>query len=100
MIPALSIATSVPVPIAIPTARGRERGRVVDAVAGHRDDLALGLQASHHLGLARRKHVCLDPVDPDRAGDGLRGDPVVAGQHHDLEALGAQRADRFGALPA
>ena len=56
-----------------PHLRGRERGRVVDAVAGHRDDLALGLQAAHHLGLALRQHVRLDPVDPDRAGDDLRG---------------------------
>jgi hypothetical protein len=41
--PALSIATSVPVPMAMPTCGLRERRRVVDAVAGHRDD-ALGLQ--------------------------------------------------------
>ena len=39
--PADSIATSVPVPIAMPTSAGRERGGVVDAVAGHRDLAAL-----------------------------------------------------------
>ena len=42
--PALSIATSVPVPIAMPTSACASAGRVVDAVARHRDDAALRLQ--------------------------------------------------------
>ena len=46
-----SIATSVPVPIAIADVGRRERGRVVDAVADHRDDLALGLEGLDRGGL-------------------------------------------------
>jgi len=41
VMPALCIATSVPVPIAMPTSRLRERRRVIDAITGHR----------HHSGL-------------------------------------------------
>ena len=37
-----------------PEVRGGQRGRVVDAVAGHRDHAALGLQAPDHVGLLRR----------------------------------------------
>ena len=48
---ALFIATSVPVPIAMPTSRLRQRGRVVDAVAGHRDDAAFALQPRDELEL-------------------------------------------------
>ena len=44
--PALSIATSVPVPIAMPTSACASAGRVVDAVAGHRDDAALAPAAA------------------------------------------------------
>ena len=44
--PALSMATSVPVPIAMPTSACGERRRVVDAVAGHRDDAALAPAAA------------------------------------------------------
>ena len=33
---------------------------------------------------------------PSLLRDGLRGRPAVAGQHHDADALGVQRADRLG----
>ena len=70
--PALSIATSVPVPIAMPTSRLGQRGRVVDAVAGHRDDAALGLQALDDFapcwsGSTSAMHV----VDAELPRDGL-----------------------------
>ena len=42
------------------------------------------------------QHLGLDAVDAEAAGDGLGGDPVVAGEHDDLDALGAQRLERLG----
>ena len=64
----------------------RERGRVVDAVAGHRDDAALVLQPADDLGLAGGKHVCDDLVDADLGGDRGGGRGVVAGQQHGPQA--------------
>ena len=49
------MATSVPVPIAMPTSAAAKRRRIVDAVAGHRDDAAFGLQPLHHRGLVLRE---------------------------------------------
>ena len=57
---------------------------------------ALALQPLHHRGLLVGQHVRFDDVDPHPAPDGLGGDTVVAGQHHDAEALGVQRADGLG----
>ena len=65
--PALSIATSVPVPIAMPTCACASAGRVVDAVAGHRDDAALGLQPLDRRGLLLGQHLGLDLVDAELA---------------------------------
>ena len=50
----------------------RERGRVVDAVADHRDDAALGLQARGRRRPCRRQHLGDDLVDADLGGDGAR----------------------------
>ena len=94
MTPALSIATSVPVPIAMPTAASRERRRVVDAVAGHGHGAPLLLQALDHLALLRRQHVRLDLVDADPAGHGLGGRPRVAGEHDDAQTGVVQGANR------
>ena len=48
IIVAASLVTSVPVtPIATPMSALRRAGRVVDPVAGHRDDVAAGLQRAH-----------------------------------------------------
>ena len=50
----------------------RERRRVVDAVAGHRDDAALALQALDGRGLLVGQHVGDDLVDAELARDGAR----------------------------
>ena len=47
----------------------RERRRVVDAVADHRDDLTGVLQAPHLRHLVRRQHLGDDPLDADLVGD-------------------------------
>ena len=60
----------------------RERGRVVDAVADHRDDAALGLQPADDVGLVGRQHLGDHLVDADLGGDRARGRLVVAGQQH------------------
>src|SRR6266487_2891271 len=63
-----------------------ERGRVVDAVAGHRHDLALLPELLHALVFALRFDVGLHLVKTQFPGDGVRGAFVVAGQHDDCEA--------------
>ena len=63
---ALSIATSVPVPIAIPTWAVRQGGGVVDAVAGHGDDATLKHCRSfdHHcIFLLRAARPAITSVD-------------------------------------
>ena len=90
--PALSIATSVPVPIAIPTSACRERRRVVDTVAGHRNHAPGLLEFAHDLGLALRQNPGVHLVDPQAARDRLGGDAAIAGQHHDPHAFAARRA--------
>ena len=50
----------------------RERRRIVDAVAGHRDDCAFRLQTLHDRGLVLRQHVGDDLVHAERVADGSR----------------------------
>ena len=73
----------------------RQRRRIVDAVAGHRDALTLRLQPLDHGGLLVWQDVRFHAIDADRPGDRGGGDRVVAGQHHDLHAFAVQRVDRF-----
>ncbi len=74
---------------------GGQRGRIVDAVAGHRDDAALRAQALHHLLLLRRHDVGLERVQPQLGGHRLRGGSAVAGEHDHAHALVAQRLQRL-----
>ena len=94
--PALSIATSVPVPIAMPTCGLGQRRRVVDAVAGHGDDAALGLEPLDLLGLLVGEDLGADLVEPEPARDGLGRRAIVAGEHDEPEALarGGRRSPR------
>ena len=73
----------------------RERGGVVDAVADHRDDPPLGLQATHDVDLVRREHLGDDLVDADRGGHRVRGGGVVAGEQQRTEPERPQGRDRF-----
>ena len=90
------MATSVPVPIARPTSAAASAGASLTpspAIATTRPSLAEPLD---DVALVVGQHLGLDPVDAEAAGDGLGGDPVVAGEHDDLDAVGAQRLERRG----
>jgi hypothetical protein len=63
VMPALSTATSAPVPMAMPTSAAGKSRRVIDAVAGHRDFCALGAQLVDQLQLGVGQHVGAHLVD-------------------------------------
>ena len=77
---------------------GAGEGRsIVDAVASHRDLVALCNQPFHLAGLIFRPKTGMNLVDPaDLARDGLGGQRVVSRQHRDPQASAAQIGDRFG----
>jgi hypothetical protein len=83
----------VPVPIARPRSACASAGRVVDAVADHRDDAALVLQPLDDADLVGRQHVGDDLVDADLGGHCSRRRLVVAGEQHRAQAEGAQPPD-------
>ena len=91
-----SIATSVPVPIDEAEVGLGECRRVVDAVAGHRDDATFGLQAPDDVGLVGRHDLGDHLVDADLGGDGARGRRVVAGEQHGAQAERLELGDRLG----
>ena len=72
VMPALSMATSVPDAHGDADVGGGEGGGVVDAVAGHRDDSALAAEALDDVALVVGQHLGLDPVDAEAAGRRLR----------------------------
>ena len=75
----------------------RERRRVVDAVADHRDRVALRLQPLDLGHLPGRVDLGQHAVDPDLVRDLLGGLAGVAGQQHRCQAERLQLADRSGA---
>ncbi len=122
-----STRSATPFAIWLPRAEGDrdlrrlQRGHVVDAVADHRDALAVlderlderallvGLDAREHdaaLGghaelarLAGQLGTCDDPprrLEPGRAGDRLDRDRAVAGDHLDGDPGLTQEGDRLG----
>src|SRR6476620_5083835 len=70
VIPALSIATSVPVPMAMPTSDAPGVSQLCD-----------------HRALLVRHHLRLDVSDAEPSRHRPGGGRVVAGQHDDLDAL-------------
>ena len=77
-----------------------ERGRVVDAVADHRDDAAFALQAADHVRLVGGHDLGDDLVDADLGGDGASGRLVVAGQQDRAQPERFERGDRLGGAVA
>ena len=75
--------------------RLRQRRRVVDAVAGHRDAAAGLLQLGHHRAFLVRQHLGLDVGDAEPARHRLRRGAVVAGEHDDADAFRFERGDCF-----
>ena len=82
------MATSAPVPMAIPTSAWASAGASLIAVADHRDHPAAALEPGHDGGLVGRLDVGQHPVgrDPALAGHGLGGRPAVAGHEPRLDA--------------
>ena len=94
--PALSIATSVPVPMAIPTCACASAGASLipsPAMATKRPSPCKPL---HDAGLVLRQNFGDHFVNLKFSGDGLGGRAAVAGQHHDADAVRVQLANRFG----
>ncbi len=83
-----------------PHRRRRQRRRVVDAVAHHRN-LAFTHQRLDQFDLLFRQQLGVDIRDAHLGGNGLRHRTVVAGQHHHpLDALLAQPLHRGPRLRA
>ena len=85
MLPA-SLAACVPVFIATPTSACGERGRVVGAVAGHRDHRAADLLALDQRHLVFGRGLGEEVVDAGLGRDRRRGARVVAGDHDRADA--------------
>ena len=92
--PADSIATSVPAPIAMPDVGGRERRGVVHAVADHRDLAAALLEALDGRGLVGGQDLRRDLVDAQAASHRVRDRLAVAGDHGHPDAERVQRVHR------
>ncbi len=73
-----------------------ERRRVVDAVAGHRDDAPLRLELLDLGGLLIRQDLRHDIVDAELLRDRLRGRLAVAGHHDDADPFVVKGANGFG----
>lgn len=77
-----------------------EGGRVVHAIAHHRDNATLSDERTYALELGLGQQVRLHLTDPKAAGDGIGHVPRVAGQQHCPHAeagKACERATRFGA---
>ena len=92
--PALSIATSVPVPIAIPTVAAASAGAsLMPSPPSPHSPFAL--QPLDDVAFFVRPDFGNDFVDAYRVGDSLRGRPHVPCQHHDAHALPVQALNRI-----
>jgi len=89
-----SIATSVPVPIAIPTSGPGERRRVVHAVTGPCRRCGPRPAALRPAAPCPRVAPRLTRADAELGRHALGRRPIVAGEHDDLDTLGAEPLDR------
>src|SRR3989442_4927903 len=86
LMPALSIATSVPVFIAMPTAASATAdGSVMPYRPSRQCDPPTGIAG--HFALLSWKDFVDDVVEAQRARDGVGRNAVVPGQRHDAEAV-------------
>src|SRR5712692_4268473 len=74
----------------------RQRGPVVDAIAGHGDDVSFLLQALDDLRLLVRQYFGFKIVDAQLTGDCFRSGAAVAGEHNNPNALRLELADGLG----
>ena len=87
---AASLQAEVPLFMAIPTSAWATAGRVVGAVAGHRDEVAVGLLRADEGDLVLRRRLGDEVVDAGLPGDRRRCPRVVAGDHHGPDAHPAE----------
>jgi hypothetical protein len=99
MFPA-SFAACVPVFMATPTSGLSERGSVVGAVAGHRDQAAARLLPPDQRHLVLRRRLGEEVVDARLLRDGGCGQRVVAGDHHRADAHGSKLVEAARSSPA
>src|SRR5581483_11125900 len=65
----------------------RQSGSIVDAIAGHGDHSPLSLKSLHDLGLFLRQNFSFKFIDAQLAGNGLRRQTTVPGEHDYMQAL-------------
>ena len=80
--------------------RAGERGRVVDAVADHRDRAAVLLQAGHDIRLLPGQHLGEDLVDAELLRHPVADLVRVAGEHGHAHAALLEQRDRLRRLRA
>ena len=95
VMPAACIATSAPVPMAMPTSACASAGASFTPSPTMATRAALALQPLDMRGLVGRQHLGPDVADAQRLGDRLGRAGIVAGQQDRLDAGGAQPAHRF-----
>ena len=93
---ALFIATSVPVPIAMPTSAQASAG-VVDAVARHRDHMAFFLEPFDQCELVGWLHLAVELGNAQPHRHRLRRGHTIARRHNDLHPGRAQASQRLRA---
>src|SRR5579863_1593846 len=74
----------------------RQSGRVVDAVTGHGNDVAFGLQPFDDFRFLAGLDFRFDAFDAEFLRDGFRHALAIAREHHDAQTLLVQRFEGFG----
>ena len=92
------MATSVPVPIAMPRSAVASAGASLMPSPTKPTTCPLCAQPRDVGGLVGGEHLGDDVVSPDAdgGGDGVRGRGVVTGEHPHLQAEGLELGDGFG----
>ena len=88
--PELWIATSVPVPMAMPTLAWARAGASFTPSPAMATMRPLLLQAANDRAFLIGQHLGLDFVHAQLSGHGLGGAAIVAGEHDDAHPLGPQ----------
>ena len=91
------MATSVPVPIAMPTSAAASAGASLMPSPAIATTPPFRLEPRTTSALRSGQHLGVDALMPSLRADGLGRVAVVAGQHHEVDALGPKVADRLAA---
>src|SRR5579859_5589250 len=94
--PALCIATSVPVPMAMPTWALRQRRSIVDPVTGHGDEASLLLKPLDLVALVLWQYFGDYVIDTQLARHCRSRRAAVSREHDDPDVFLMQLLDSFG----